>query len=767
MTMNAYPPRPHQLTDWHMGGKVLIYIRQSSPDQVRRHVGSAMAQRAQVEFLMAWGFQESQIVVVDEDTGRSGTTTKGRTGWNSVLAGIASGEVRVVVMIETARLGRDNVELAKFLALCEWKRVLLIDNGVPRDLREIGDWTTMSIEAILAEQENRRRSQRIRTGLLAKANAGIWPRQLPCAFDRGPNGEAIKTADPSVREIVERIWREALQGKSSRRIARDLLEEGLKMPARGPRLTTRWVEPIRTLVLQLLKNPIYSGQLVVWTRRTERTPEGPKERRTPPEERLSIKGKVEAYVTPEEYLRVQALLASRNLRTGATAALGATLCARLIWCHGCKRPLYVGYDTRRSPHRPPVHYYICRGPQAMQDVRASCVRVSGPMLDREVEEILLAALRCPSPAALRRAIREENTRRQGSTRLLAEEVRKADAAVAEARASWEESRKRGRNQAVTALYEDELEAAIRRQREAKDRLAGAPAVPLLNASAAFAGEVASAFAQFPRLWRSGRLGPEERNAIVRRVVQKIEVFERTAATRIHVILHSGKVLERQLFGPRARRHLMAVLTAEGRDPHEIAAELNRRRIGNRLGGPFNATMVKQVLAPWKGPRERRRPFGGKATFAALRALWQDGLPQSEIAGRMNAQALRTEGGRAWTVWAVRHWAKRLGLSRRCQIFRETLRGPLTELVQARWDDAAIAEDLNARALVSYSGTPWIASRVRRLRLVLGIRQAPPGQGMSQHAGASPESPNQASTAVERGTLGLIQEAEVVGEGTRP
>lgn len=736
MTMNAYLPRPPQLSDWHMGGKVVIYIRQSSPDQVRHNVGSGMAQRAQAELLKAWGFQESKIELIDEDTGRTGTTARGRTGWQAVLAGITSDEVRVVVMIETARLGRDNVELAKFLALCEWKGVLLIDNGVPRDLRDIGDWTTMSIEAVLAEQENRRRSQRIRSALLAKAKAGIWPRQLPCGFDRGPSGEAIKTTEPGVRETLERIWREALQGKSSRRMAADLLKEGLKVPARGPRLTTRWVEPYRNRVLRILKNPIYAGQLVIWSRRTERTPEGPVQRRTPPGERECLEGKIESYVTPEEFRRVQALLASRNSRSGATVGRGTALCAQLIWCPSCERPIYVGYDAQRGHRRSNLHYYLCQGPEAIHDVRASCVRVSGPMLDREVETILLEALKCPSPAALQRAIKEENARRQQSSRMLEQEVRKADAEVAEARASWEESRKRGKNPTVTALYEDELEVKLQQQREATRRLASAPAVPLLDPSPTFVGAVASVFTQFPSLWRSGRLSPEERKAIVRRVVQKIAVFRETQSTRVDVTLHSGTVLERHLYGPRDRRGAMEALAAQGHNAQEIAAELNRRHIFNMYGRPFDAKHLKRVLAYRKGPRARDRRFEEKAALDLLRTLWQDGLPQSEIAERMNAQGLHTGEGRAWTVWAVLYWAKRLRLARRCQIVREALRGPLTELIEAGWDDRAIAEGFNARGLVTYSRRRWSVNRVQKLRRILGIRRVTLGQRANQQTGAT-------------------------------
>lgn len=720
MTMPSYPPAPPQVTEWHREGQVIIFVRQSNPYQVRNNTGSGMAQLAQAQLLQAWGFRESQIVVLDDDTGRSGTTIQGRTGWATMITGIVSDQVRVVVMTEVSRLGRTNPELAKFLALCEWKNVLLIDNGVPRDVRQVGDWTTVAISAVLAEQENRQRTKRIRDAIEAKLQAGIWPRQLPPGFDRGPNGKAIKTADPMVRQIVERVWREALQGKAATRIARDLRAEGLNLPVRGPRHTHRWVKPTAHGVRLILRNHLYAGQFLLWKHRRERTPEGPVSRRTRPAEQRILAGKeVEAYVTPDEFQCVQGLLASRNLRTGATVGLGKALCAQLLRCQACQRPLYVRYYCR-GPYM--YHHYQCSGPQSSDDLAGRCMWVNGGLLDREVEEIVLAELQCPSPATLRRAIQAENARRQASARLLTAEVRQAEAEVAEARARLEDSRQRGKNPRVTELYEDELNAKLERLQQAKERLAAAPPVPFLDTSAAFVGKVASVFAQFPRLWRSGRLSHEERKDVVRKVVERIDVPERVDPMRLLVVLRSGKVVERYLFSDQSRRQLVETLAAEGHDAEEIVTELSRRRILNRCGRPFKASDIKRLLGSHRPRRAHTWSATKKTALDLLQALWGTMLPQGAIAEQLNTQGLRTDAGNVWTAFVVLRWAKRLNLPRRCQMVRDTLRGPLMELVEAGWNDAAIAEELTARGVASYHKKPWTALRVRQTRRQLGIHR---------------------------------------------
>lgn len=723
--MTATPARPPQLTDWHLAGQAVVYMRQSSMQQVRENTGSTMHQRSQVELLRAMGFPESRIRVIDEDLGQSGTSTKNRTGLQSLTQDILAGAVRVVAVSEISRLGRDEVELVKFLWLCELKRVLLLENGVPRDLHEIGDWTLVQIQAILARQENRRKTQRSMTGRLAKARTGIPVTQLPCGFERGPNGEAMKTADPAVREVLERVWREALLRRTPGDIAKGLRADGLRLPANDARGHIRWAPPNRGGIFRILYNPLYAGFLVLWRHRTERGPDGKHIRPTRPDEQQWLPGKVEAYVSPEEYQRVQDLMAARHFPGRTWVGDGAALCPGLVSCGRDGRQLHVVYESvkrHRPPHQARCYYYVCRGDSADRNPGPLCMTVSGRMLDQAIEEIVLAELRCPSPANLRRAIQEENERRQATGRLLAAKVRRAQAAVAEARARLEESRQRGRNPHVTQLYEDELEQAICLLHKAERQANTSPNPTLIDSSPAFLAQMAAVFQEFPRLWQSGDLGPRDRKEVVRRVVARIDILEKGESTRVQVTLHGGQVLGRALFGEAGRRRLIKSLHAEGRDPEAIAAELGQRGILNKYGQPFTAAVVRRSLRRWVGPMWGVRPREDRAALDALRALWSAGLYQTEIAARLNTQGFRTGSRKPWTPKAIWTAAKRLRLPRRWEVHREMLRAPITELVGAGWDDAAIARELSARGLKTFSRATWSATAARSARLALGIHR---------------------------------------------
>jgi DNA invertase Pin-like site-specific DNA recombinase len=568
--------------------------------QVRDSKGSALFQASQVELLKAMGFPESRIRVIDEDQGESGTSTTRRTGWQKVVEGVTSGVIRAVAVSEVSRLGRDELDLMKFLWLCESKGVLIFENGIPRDLREIGDWTLVQIQAVLAEQENRRKTQRSQAGRTAKALTGIPTFRLPCGFDRAPDESAIKTANPAVREILQRVWREALQDWSVGRIARGLQKEGLKLPAHDPKGRLVWMPVSRSAVFRILRNPLYGGLLVLWRHHMERGPEGKRQCRTPRQDQQWLPGKVEAYVSGEEFERVQALMAARNTFKGVPLGEGAALVAGLVYCGHHGRRFYVLYALvmkEPSDHRR-GHTYVCPGSLPDRGPGPLCMTVSGRMLDRAVEEIVLSELRCPSHTTLRCAIKKENDRRQATGRLLLAEVRRAQAEVAEARARLEDSRHRGRNPNVTQLYEDELEKALCLAREAERRRATTPTPTLIDESPAFLSKMAAVFDEFPQLWHSGRLGPQERKAVVRLVVRRIDIPETGEVIRVRVTLHTGAVLERVLFGRLGRRHLIETLAAKGFNHEEIATELRRRGILNHLGRPITAVAVERLLGQW-------------------------------------------------------------------------------------------------------------------------------------------------------------------------
>jgi hypothetical protein len=73
------------ITDRHLELSILIYLRQSTPGQVRDNWGSTTLQEELVELALAYGWSLEQIIVINEDLGKSGSTTVGRAGWQQML----------------------------------------------------------------------------------------------------------------------------------------------------------------------------------------------------------------------------------------------------------------------------------------------------------------------------------------------------------------------------------------------------------------------------------------------------------------------------------------------------------------------------------------------------------------------------------------------------------------------------------------------------------------------------------------------------------
>ncbi len=81
MKNNQATKQTHPLiTSDHLRRLAIIYVRQSTEEQVRDNVGSTEYQRGLVEVARALGWDESQIQIIDEDLGKSGSSTERRKG---------------------------------------------------------------------------------------------------------------------------------------------------------------------------------------------------------------------------------------------------------------------------------------------------------------------------------------------------------------------------------------------------------------------------------------------------------------------------------------------------------------------------------------------------------------------------------------------------------------------------------------------------------------------------------------------------------------
>jgi DNA invertase Pin-like site-specific DNA recombinase len=107
-----------KLSSWHRERLAAVYVRQSTAAQVLLHPESTRLQYGLVNRAEAYGWNSERIVVIDDDLGKSGTTTLGRTGFERLVTEVSLGHVGLILGIEMSRLARSNVDWHRLLEVC-------------------------------------------------------------------------------------------------------------------------------------------------------------------------------------------------------------------------------------------------------------------------------------------------------------------------------------------------------------------------------------------------------------------------------------------------------------------------------------------------------------------------------------------------------------------------------------------------------------------------------------------------------------------------
>src|ERR1035437_4451968 len=120
-------PMSSKITEQHRSKPAYIYLRQSTPGQVRHHQESTERQYALREKALELGWSESLIRTLDRDLGRTGTEMAGREDFKTLVADVSMGQVGAVFALEVSRLARSNLDWHRLLELCALTHTLVID----------------------------------------------------------------------------------------------------------------------------------------------------------------------------------------------------------------------------------------------------------------------------------------------------------------------------------------------------------------------------------------------------------------------------------------------------------------------------------------------------------------------------------------------------------------------------------------------------------------------------------------------------------------
>ena len=137
----------NKITADHLARRACVYIRQSTPEQVKYNLESKRRQYGLADRARALGWQD--VEVIDDDLGRSGEGTA-RSGFERLLRAVCEGQVGAVFSLEASRLARNGREWHTLLEFCAIVGTLLIDGETVYDPRLTNDQLLLGIKGLPA-----------------------------------------------------------------------------------------------------------------------------------------------------------------------------------------------------------------------------------------------------------------------------------------------------------------------------------------------------------------------------------------------------------------------------------------------------------------------------------------------------------------------------------------------------------------------------------------------------------------------------------------
>jgi DNA invertase Pin-like site-specific DNA recombinase len=605
--------RHTSISDRHLSRLAIVYVRQSSTQQIFDHQESRERQYALADYAATLGWPRERILVIDEDQGRSGRTVEQRPGFQRLLAEVTLDHVGMVVGLEISRLSRSSRDWYHLLEVCAVFGTLLADQDGIYDATDGNDRLVLGLKGTMSEVELTTMRNRLERGKLHKAERGELILTVPCGYLKLPHGEVILDPDEQVRATVHLAFAKFAElgsfGKVYRYLRQNKICVGCRVH-RGPRRGELVWRPVsRALLGRMLHHPIYAGAYSYGRRRVDpkRTAaSGGKVRmqQVPMTEWKVLKrDRFPAYITWERYLaNQQRLLENRSWPDAlGVPRAGAALLPGLLVCGACGRRMHAGYRTKAKP------YYEC---MRRKLEGSTCCGLGAAAIDDLVGQQILRAL---EPAALELSLQAQQHVHEERERLHQHWHQRLERASQEARrAERQYHAVEPENRLVARTLEQRWEEALRTQRahqEDYDRFLQEQPRQLHKDERARIVALAS---DIPTLWHSSGTTAAERKEIVRLLVERVVVHVRGDSEKIsveiawrgglttnHKVVRSVSRYESLSDYPKLLKRI-GQLRKDGLTIAQVATQLNKegyRTPRSRKG--YTSTSVRKLLSRCK------------------------------------------------------------------------------------------------------------------------------------------------------------------------
>jgi len=591
----------------HLERIAYVYLRQSSPGQVRRNHEGRQRQQAMADRVAGLGWVASKIVLLDGDSGQSGSSQHGRNDFRTLLEAIVTGQAGLIAARELSRLVRDNQDWNHVVRLCRFENVLLADEQRLYDPADAQDRMVLGIQGAFNEFELSMILDRMQQSLRQKAERGEQWDALPSGYVCRHPPLCEKHPDQSVQRAVQKALNDFQNFPSVQRLYLHLREEAFQLPVvpRGSDWRdVQWITPSYHQILGMVRNPIYAGIYVrgrcqAFTTLDAEGHKQTKYRRVPREQwDVFLENHHPAYISRSQWERnVEKIAANANVRgtlTKGAAGRGESLMAGLLRCRRCGHRLHASYSSRGVR-------YACRGGSLQRHLKStSCLAFAGSGLEVLLAEEILEVVGPAGVEAAERAAERLSQEHQQRRQLLIDRLQAIR--DAEQRAAREYKQTDATYTAVRQALGAEWETALARVAEAESRLSEFDRREPVLPTSSQREQLAHLSDDVRRLWNHPRATGNLKKQLVRALIQEIVVDIDEERDEVLLLVHwSGghhtllREVRRRRRGKLPAAELKAVIDTMRKvmPDDSIAAALNREGLRSNVGGTWTRQHVER------------------------------------------------------------------------------------------------------------------------------------------------------------------------------